>query len=101
MKADEETIQATLDPSGELRLDRVPTLPPGPVSVTLRASASPVPRRGLADVARQIAAEQRSRGCQGRSREELRAEDEDRAADDADRDGKLDSARRQRLPGGD
>lgn len=99
MKADEETIQATLDGSGQLQLDHVPHLPPGPVSVTIRASASAVRRRGLADVIREIAAEQRSRGFQGRSAEDLRAEDDARSADDADRDEELDSARHRPLAG--
>ena len=73
MKTDEETIQATLDGSGQLQLEHAPHLPPGPVSVTIRATASAVRRRGLADVVREIAAEQRSRGFQGRSAEDLRA----------------------------
>jgi hypothetical protein len=51
-------------------------------------------RRGLADVIREIAAEQRSRGFPGRSAEELRAEDEANLAEDADRDRELDAARR-------
>ena len=45
MKADEETIQATLDGSGQLQLNHVPHLPPGPVSVTIRTSVSAVRRR--------------------------------------------------------
>jgi hypothetical protein len=65
-------------------------LPPGPVHVTIRAAAGP--RRGLADVVREIAAEQRARGFPGRSAEELRAEEEASLAEDAERDRELDAA---------
>ena len=57
-------------------------------------------RRGLADVIREIAAEQRSRGFLGRSAADLRAEDDARLAEDAERDQELDAARRQSSPGG-
>lgn len=53
------------------------------------------PRRGLVDVIREIAAEQRSRGFPGRSAAELRAEDEARQAEDAERDRELDTARHE------
>ncbi len=59
MNVIEETIDATLDPNGQLRLTHQPQVPPGPVRVTIRAAAAR-PRRGLADVIRDIAAEQRS-----------------------------------------
>ena len=48
----------------------------------------------LADVARRIAAEQRARGYPGRSATELQAEDDANQAEDAERDQKLASARR-------
>jgi len=89
----EETIDATLDLNGQLRLTHRPRLPPGPVRVTIRVAAA-VPPRGLADVIREIAAEQRSRGFPGRSSEELRAEDDARLAEDTGRDRELDAARR-------
>jgi hypothetical protein len=47
----------------------------------------------LADVIRDIAAGQRARGFPGRSTEELRAEEDERIAEDAERDAELDSAR--------
>jgi hypothetical protein len=72
VSASEETIDATLDANGQLQLSRPPRLPPGPVRVTIRAATAPGPRRGLADVIREIAAEQRSRGFTGRSAAELR-----------------------------
>ena len=62
MSAGEETIDATLDSNGQLRLSHQPRLPPGPVRVTIRTVAAPGARRGLADVVREIAAEQRARG---------------------------------------
>ena len=44
------------------------------------------PQRSLADVVREIAAEQRTRGFPGRSAEEIQAEDDACAAEDAERD---------------
>lgn len=58
------------------------------------------PRRGLADVVREIAAEQRTRGFPGRSAEELLVEDDARLAEDAERDRELDAARRGIPAGG-
>jgi hypothetical protein len=100
MNAIEETIEATLDSNGQLRLTHQPRLPPGPVRVTIRVAAAVGPLRGLADVIREIAAEQRSRGFPGRSAEELRAEDEARLAEDVERDRELDAARRGASSGG-
>lgn len=100
MNVIEETIEATLDSNGQLRLTHQPKLPPGPVSVTIRVASTVGPQRGLADVIREIAAEQRSRGFSGRSAEDLRAEDETRLAEDAERDRELDAARRRISPGG-
>jgi len=94
MNVIEETIDATLDPNGQLRLTHQPRLPPGPVRVTIRVAAAVGPQRGLADVIREIAAEQRSRGFPGRSSQELSSEDDARLAEDAERDRELDSARR-------
>jgi hypothetical protein len=94
----EETIEATLDANGELHLTHQPRLPPGPVRVTIRATT--VGQRGLADVVREIAAEQRSRGFPGQSADDLRAEDEAHLAEDEERDRELDAARRRPSPGG-
>jgi hypothetical protein len=100
MSALEETIDATLGPDGHLRLTHPSRLPPGPVRVTIRLADDPGRRRGLADVLGEIAAEQRARGFPGRSAEELRAEEDERLADDAERDRELDAARRGAAPGG-
>lgn len=90
MNSIEETIDATLDSNGQLRLTHPPQLPPGPVRVTIRVAAGVQPPRGLADVIREIAAEQRTRGSPGRSADDLRVEDEARLAEDAARDRELD-----------
>jgi hypothetical protein len=100
MTISEETIEATLDANGQLRLAHQPGLPPGPVRVTIRAAAVPGPRRGLADVIREIAAEQRARGFPGRSAAELRAEEDARLDEDAERERELDAARRAASQGG-
>ena len=100
MRATEETMDATLDSNGQLRLSHQPRLPPGPVRVTIRAAAALGPRRALADVIREIAAEQRSRGFPGRSAADLSAEEEAGSDEDAERDRELDAARRAAPPGG-
>jgi hypothetical protein len=100
MSVVEEIIQATLDSNGQLQLSHPPRLPPGPVWVTIRVATALGPRRGLADVIREIAAEQRARGFPGRSAAELRAEDDARQAEDAERDRELDAARRGASLGG-
>lgn len=100
MNSIEETIEATLDSNGQLQLMHPPRLPPGPVRVTIRVPAAAGPQRGLVDVIREIAAEQRSRGFPGRSAADLRAEDDARLAEDAERDRELDAARRGVSSGG-
>jgi hypothetical protein len=96
----EETIDATLDANGQLQLAHQPRLPPGPVRVTIRVATADGAPRVLADVIREIAAEQRARGFPGRSADDLRAEDDARLAEDAERDQELDAARRGASPGG-
>ncbi|HUG70591.1 MAG TPA: hypothetical protein VMM76_22775 [Pirellulaceae bacterium] len=98
MNVIEETIEATLDSNGQLQLTHPPRLPPGRVRVTIRSTAAVGPQRGLADVIRDLAAEQRSRGFLGRSPVDLRADDEERLDEDAERDRELDAARRGASP---
>lgn len=100
MSTVEETIEATLDSSGQLQLRQRPTLPPGPVRVTIRVAATGTATHGLADVVREIAAEQRTRGFPGRSAAEMLVEDDARQGEDAERDRELDAARRKATPGG-
>jgi hypothetical protein len=85
----EETIDATLDSNGQLRLTHQPRLPPGPVRVTIRAAAPAGAQRGLADVIREIAAEQRSRGFPGRSADDVSSENDASLAEDTERDREL------------
>jgi hypothetical protein len=98
MNVIEEMFEATLDSNGQLRLAHQPRLPPGPVRVTLRVAAVG-PQRGLADVIREIATEQRSRGFPGRSAADIHAEDDARQTEDAERDQEQDAARRGFLSG--
>ena len=102
MSVIEETIEATLDSNGQLQLTHRPRLLPGPVRVTIRATATAAvgPQRSLAEVIREIAAGQRSRGFLGRQGVDLHAEDDARLAEDAERDSELDAARRSASPGG-
>jgi hypothetical protein len=100
MNVIEETIEATLDSNGQLRLTQPSRLPPGPVRVTIRVAQTLRPQRSLADVIREIASEQRSRGFPGRSAADLRAEDDMKLVEDAERDQELDNARRGASSGG-
>ena len=72
MNVIEETIEATLDSNGQLRLTHQPRLPPGAVRVTIRVAAAVGPKRGLADVIREIRADQVARGFHGLTTEQLR-----------------------------
>jgi len=92
MNVIEETIEATLDSNGQLRLNHQPQLPPGPVRVTIRIAAPVGPRRGMADVIQEIDADQRLRGFHGRTAAELKAEEEARQAEDDERDREQEAA---------
>lgn len=72
MDITEETIDATLEPDGQLRLTHPPRLPPGRVRVTIRGAVADAPKRGLADVIREIRADQVARGFHGLTTEQLR-----------------------------
>lgn len=100
MNVIEETIEATLDANGQLRLTHPPRLPPGPVQVTIRLAAQVGRRRGMADVIDEIDTDQRLRGFHGRTAAELQAEEEARQAEDDERDREQESARRKASPGG-
>jgi len=89
----EQTIQATIDSAGQLQLPHQPSLPPGPVLVTIRSAAPVSPKRTLVDVIQEISDAQRARGFSGRSHEELEAEGEARRAEDDERDQMLKAAR--------
>ena len=100
MSFQEETIDATLDSSGQLHLSHAPGLPPGPVRVTIRPAGAAAKRRGLADVIDEIAADQRARGFPGRSAAEIQAEEDARLDEDEERDRELDAARGAASSGG-
>jgi hypothetical protein len=100
MNLAEETIDATLDSNGQLQLSHRPRLPPGPVQVTIRAAPGGRRSRGLADVIREIVAEQRLRGFNDRSAADIQAEENERLAEDAGRDQELEAARRRTPSGG-
>jgi hypothetical protein len=97
--AAEETINAMLDRNGQLHLSHRPQLPPGPVRVTIRSAIATGSPRGLADVVREIATEQRSRGFPGRPAAEIDADENAQLADDTERDAEQEGARRT-TPGG-
>ena len=82
----EETIDATLDSNGQLQLAHRPQLPAGPVRVTIRPAAPTSHRRGLADVIRDLAADQRTRGFTGRSDAELHVDADAAGEEDTERD---------------
>jgi hypothetical protein len=98
MNSTQETIEAVLGSDGRLILTHPPRLPPGRVEVTIRVASPTGGKRGLADVIREIAAEQRGRGFHGRSTADLCAEEEARQGEDADRDRELNAARRAPSP---
>ena len=100
MNVIEETIDATLESNGQLRLTHQPRLPPGPVRVTIRSALAVGPRRGMADVIQEIDDDQRLRGFNGRTATELQAEEEARQAEDEERDREQDAARHAPPPGG-
>jgi hypothetical protein len=100
MNTTQETIEAVLGSDGQLTLGHQSRLPPGPVEVTIRLAAPTRGKRALADVIREIAADQRARGFPGRSAAQLRAEEEARQAEDSDRDRELNAARRAPSPEG-
>jgi hypothetical protein len=93
-----EVIDAVVEPDGSLKLSHPPLISPGPVRVTI-STLSPTPTRGLADVIREIAAEQRAQGYSGRTTEEFKAEEKLQAEEDEERDREQNSARRSASPG--
>lgn len=89
MNTTEETIDATLDANGQLRLSHPPSLPPGAVQVTIRSAATVRPRRTLADVIREIRAEQQARGFHGLTTEELRQREAEAEAENEEYDREM------------
>jgi hypothetical protein len=89
MSLSEEVIEATLDSNGQLQLSHPPQLPPGPVSVTIRVGAVVARKRGLADVIREIRADQIARGFQGLTTEQLQQQEAALEAEDDEYDREM------------
>ena len=89
MNVIEETIEATLDSNGQLRLTHPPQVPPGPVRVTIRVATPGGPQRGLADVIREIRADQVARGFHGLTTEQLRQREAEIEAQDDEYDREM------------
>lgn len=89
MNVSEETIDATLDSNGQLQLTHPPRLPPGPVRVTIRGAAAVRPHRGLADVIREIRADQVARGFHGLTTEQLRQREAEIEAENEEYDREM------------
>ena len=85
----EETIEATLVSNGELQLTHPPQLPPGPVQVTIRVVGVSGPKRGLADLIREIRADQIARGFHGLTTEQLRQREADIEAENDEYDREM------------
>jgi hypothetical protein len=67
-------VRGTLKPDGTLELMEKPNLPPGPVQVTLQAVQEARPGEpGLLEILDRIHANQRARGYQGLTEEEMAA----------------------------
>jgi len=87
MSPTEAVIEGTLNADGTLELDEKPNLSPGRVRVVVRSMPQPAaPKRGLVEVMDEIRASQRARGYQGRTLEEMKAEEKARQAEDEEYD---------------
>ena len=74
MSVNEVVIEGTLHADGTLQLDQRPSLSPGRVIITLHQPQAETPQKpGLAEVIDEIRQNQRARGFQGRSQEEIEA----------------------------
>jgi len=83
MSLSEVVIEGTLKPDGTLELDQKPSLSPGRVQVTVKPLAPPAAgRRGLVEVMDEVRQGQRARGYQGRTRQEMQAEEKARQDED-------------------
>jgi hypothetical protein len=78
-------VMGTLKADGTLELDERPALAPGRVQVAIVPTPTPTaggPRRTLLDILDEVRASQTARGYQGRSIEEMEADEAARRADD-------------------
>jgi hypothetical protein len=85
MNLHEVIVEGTLKPDGTLELDQKVSLAPGRVQVIVQPLLKPAPpRRGLVEVMDDIRQSQRARGYQGRTPEEMQAEDKACQEEDED-----------------
>jgi hypothetical protein len=90
MSLREVVVEGTLKPDGTLELDQKPSLSPGRVQVIVKPlTAAPAGRRGLVDVIDEIRRDQLARGYQGRTAEELAADEAERRAEEDDYDRRM------------
>lgn len=83
MSLSEIVMEGTLKPDGTLELDAKPSLAPGRVQVIVKPlSASATGQRGLVEVMDEIRQNQRARGYQGRTAQEMQAEEKARQEED-------------------
>jgi hypothetical protein len=85
MSLTEVVVEGTLKPDGTLELDQKPNLSPGRVQVIVKPlTATPTGRRGLVEVMDEIRQSQQARGYQGRTPQEMQAEERARQEEDED-----------------
>lgn len=83
MSLSEIVMKGTLKPDGTLELDGKPSLAPGRVQVIVKPLVATVPgQRGLVEVMDEIRQSQLARGYQGRTAEEMEAEEKARQEED-------------------
>ena len=75
MSLSEVVIQGTLKSDGTLELDRKPNLMPGRVQVTVKPLVLSSNGRGLVEVMDEIRQSQQARGYQGRTVQEMQADE--------------------------
>ncbi len=79
MSPSEVVIDGTLKPDGTLELDQKPALSPGRVTVTVKPLVPPpAGRRSLVEVMDEVRQAQRARGYQGRTLQDMQAEEKTR-----------------------
>jgi hypothetical protein len=89
----EVMIEGTLKPDGTLELDQKPGLSPGRVQVTVKPLVLPTGgRRGLVEVMDEVRQGQRARGYQGRTLQEMQAEEKARREEDEEYERRCEQA---------
>ena len=90
MSLTESIVEGTLKPDGSLELDQAPSVAPGRVQMNVKPLVSPTARRrGLVDVIDEIHRDQVARGYQGRTAEEMAADEADHRTEEDDYDRRM------------